>query len=346
MNRPLRRFWSALEQVPGLAAVPSEWRCLLGDEYAAVERFLLPTQRIAGSVRTAGRTCVHEIRRWKGEYLSVCPDGCDTVTLPREELVIHRIDVARLGREIADVLCLDAPTVEAVSRVAGTWPIADYIPYAGFRFAAYLVVSGEPDDINRGVDALCAVGEPFILIAPSGSVFRQSTADAVKRAGSCFLALAELVGQDGDKKLTLSHRRTAQDVLADFRAVHVPQPKASDSMVFFPTPADARWGDVSIRFNDRHSVYVSVKGESGVYHFAQMGMANKKNAKPTEQWQLLERFAEGHGLLDWRNRNADRKNQKRKERLAKDLQRFFRIEGDPFVLEGDGWRSRFVVSVR
>lgn len=77
-----------------------------------------------------------------------------------------------------------------------------------------------------------------------------------------------------------------------------------------------------------------------------MGMANRKNAKPTVQWELLETFAEAHGLLDWRNRKASRKNQKRKENLAADLQRFFRIEGDPFALEGDGWRARFAVSVR
>jgi len=113
-----------------------------------------------------------------------------------------------------------------------------------------------------------------------------------------------------------------------------------------PTPSGARWEDVSIRFTDRHSVYVTVKGASGTYHFAQMGMANKKNAKPTVQWLLLGAFAEGHGLLDWRNRKADRKNQKRKENLPADLQRFFRIDGDPFAIESDGWRVRFSVSVR
>ena len=75
-------------------------------------------------------------------------------------------------------------------------------------------------------------------------------------------------------------------------------------------------------------------------------MANKKNAKPTVQWLLLGAFAEGHGLLDWRNRKADRKNQKRKENLPADLQRFFRIDGDPFAIESDGWRVRFSVSVR
>jgi len=220
VTRRFERFWQALEQVPDLAAVPVEWRALLGGDFAAAGRFLLPTPRIAGSVRSTapGRTCVHEVRRWKGRFLSVCPDGCESAELTRDEVTVHRLDV--------------------------------------------------------------------------------------------------------------------------------PQPKADDGMVFFPTPAGARWSDVSIRFIDRHSVYVTVKGVSGTYHCTQMGMANRKNAKPTVQWLLLETFAEGHGLLDWRNRKADRKNQKRKENLAADLQRLFRIEGDPFTLEGDGWRARFAVAVR
>ena len=102
---------------------------------------------------------------------------------------------------------------------------------------------------------------------------------------------------------------------------------------------------MSIRFMDRHSVYITVKGTTGKYHCTQMGMASKKNAKPTVQWLLLETFAEGHGLLDWRNRKSDRRNQKRKEKLVKNLQRFFRIDGDPFIIEGDGWRAHFEVEV-
>jgi hypothetical protein len=76
-----------------------------------------------------------------------------------------------------------------------------------------------------------------------------------------------------------------------------------------------------------------------------MGMANRKNAKPTVQWLLLETFAEGHGVLDWSSRKADRKNQKRRENLADNLQRFFRINDDPFVVECNGWRACFDISI-
>jgi len=346
MSRQLKRLWPALERVPDLAGVLGEWRSLLGDEYEFAGRFLLPTKRIARSVRciAPGRTCVHEIRRWKGEYLSVCPDGCETATLPRDEVVVHRLDVTALAREIAEALGLEHVPAEPMPNLAGVWRIGDYFPLSGFRFPVCLVLTGEPDLLRSAIDGLAARGDPFILIAPTRSALTQALADLLKRAKACFLPLSELLGQGDNGWLALLDGHTADSVFAEFRAAHVPEPKDDDGMVLFPTPAGARWEDVSIRFIDRHSVYINVQGVTGKYHFAQMGMANKKNAMPTVQWLLLETFAEGHGLLDWRNRKADRKNQKRKENLAADLRRFFRIDDDPFVNEGDGWRSRFRIA--
>ena len=349
MTEPLRNLWHAIESVPDLAAVPAEWRSLLGSEYEPVRWLLLPTQRLAGSVKSPvpGRSCVHEIRRFKGEYLSVCPDGCDTVTVPRDEIVVHKLDMPALCRQIAEALGLEAAAPEALPHLPKAVNIGAYVPYSGQRFAACLAAVGEPQDMRRAVDVLSAEGRPFILLALTRGAFDQACAEGVKRTQSCFVALAETLGLDGRGRLAMLDGRTPAGVFAEFLAVHVPQPRADDGMVFFPTPADARWEDVSIRFmaGDRHAVFVSVREVSGVFHYAQMGMANRKSAKPTKQWLLLEAFAEGHGRIDWRNREADRKNQKRKENLAADLKRFFRIEGDPFANEGDGWQARFAVAV-
>lgn len=348
MSRPLKQFWSALERVPDLAGVPGEWRSRLGGEHQLAGRFLLPTRRIARSVRcfAPGRTCIHEIRKWKREYLSVCPDGCETETLPRDEVVVHRLDVAVLAREIGEALGLALLPAEPMPDLAGVWRIGDYFPLSGYRFPVCLAFAGEPDHLRSAMDGLAARGEAFILVTPTRSALTQVLADLLTRAKACFLPLAEVLGQGDGDRLALLDGHSVASVFAEFRAAHVPEPKDDDGMVIFQTPAGARWEDVSIRFADRHSVYVTVKGASGMYHFAQMGMANKKNAKPTVQWDLLETFAEGHGLLDWSSRKADRKNQKRRENLAANFQRFFRIDGDPFTVEGNGWRAKFAVAVR
>jgi len=278
MSRQLKQLWPALERVPDLAGVLGEWRSLLGDEHQLVGCFLLPTKRIARSVRCTapGRTCVHEIRRWEGEYLSVCPNGCETATLPRDEVVVHRLDVAMLAREIAEALGLELLPAEPMPDLAGVWRIGDYFPLSGYRFPVCLALTGEPDLLRSTIDGLAARGEPFVLAAPTRSAFTQTAADLLKRAKACFLPLSELLGQGDSGRFALLDGHTADSVFAEFRAAHVPEPKAEDGMVLFPTPPGARWEDVSICFMDRHSVYINVQGVTGKYHFAQMGMVNKK----------------------------------------------------------------------
>lgn len=115
----------------------------------------------------------------------------------------------------------------------------------------------------------------------------------------------------------------------------------------FETPAGARWRDVAIRFHDAHTVSVRVLGATGLFHYAQMGMADGRTTLPTAQWALLRTFAEAPGgVLDWKNSEARRANKKRCETLAKDLAAFFGIdEGSPFEYckRSKGWRA--VVSV-
>jgi hypothetical protein len=228
MNCPFKRLWSAIERLPDLAAVPGEWRSLLGSEYELVGRFLLPTQRIAlsGKSTAPGRNCVHEFRPWKGEYLSVCPDGCETVTLSRDEVVVHRLDVAALGREIAEAMGLEALPAEAVPELPNVLQIGEYVPLGGHRFPVCLVFTGEPDQLRCDVDGLAARAEPFVLLAPTRSAVTQACADLFKRAKSSFLPLNELLGQGDDGRLALLDGHTADNVLADFRAIHVSQPAA------------------------------------------------------------------------------------------------------------------------
>jgi len=226
MNRAFKRLWSAIERLPDLAAVPGEWRSLLGSEYELAGRFLLPTQRIArsGKCTVPDRNCVHEFRPWKGEYLSVCPDGCDTVTLPRDEVVIHRLDAAALGREIGEAMGLEALPAEAVPELPNVLRIGEYV-LAGHRFPVCLVFTGEPDQLRCDVDGLAARAEPFVLLAPTRSAVTHACADLFKRAKSSFLPLNELLGQGDDGRLALLDGHATDNVLADFRAIQVSQPE-------------------------------------------------------------------------------------------------------------------------
>ncbi len=140
---------------------------------------------------------------------------------------------------------------------------------------------------------------------------------------------------------------SAQRALRAFADIHTPAPARPDGgLVFFPTPPNATWGDLTIRFVDGHTVAIRVGTEYVTYHYAQLGMADGRNAKPTKQWELLVAFARNNGVLTWRSSDADRKNKKRRELLARDLKAVFRIDGEPILATdgGKGWQTTFVLA--
>ncbi len=120
---------------------------------------------------------------------------------------------------------------------------------------------------------------------------------------------------------------------------------AKESVMRFPTPRGAKWGDVQIRLKDGHTVWVRVGSESGNYNYTQMGMIDRRNSSTTMQWKLLYQVAENRGYLSWGEPGAHWRNKRCKYRLKRDLQRFFGIEGDPFRLIDNkkGWQARFQI---
>ncbi len=343
-------FWPALEAVPGLSAVDAEWRTQIGDEYAPAKSFLRPNGRRASSHPCTDRPgcgCAHEVvEHGPDDIVAVCRCGRDCATFPlkQSDIVVYELDRTAFHQAVASTFKLMGKP-ESAPELHQTTRIGVYSPYAGFRFPVYLTIQLEPGDFHNVLSGLASQTEgPFVLLAPTGDLSRARSDRLLSKRRSAFIPLTEEVILAGRGKLLL--RRSLDDILSSFRAAHLPSPEGNGSMVFFPTPPDATWRNVSIRFTDSHTVLVRVKSVSKKCHYAQMEMANKKSSKPTVQWDLLYSFAKERGVLDWSSRHAHRLNQKRREILARNLQSFFRIEGDPFCLTGDGkgWRARFRIS--
>jgi len=325
--------------------IPRGWRSMLGDEFSLVARFLLPTQRLAGSVKcpVPYRYCVHEVIFWKGEYVTSCPDGCDSETLSREDIVIHRIDIASLGREIAAALELEAVPVEEVPNVFA-WHVANYAPSAGFRFPVFLSCIGEPSELEQAALALTVSDSPFFLMIPTRTPITQRLTDILARAKSSLFIADEIIGMDTAGQLALLND-SPKMTIAKFHEVHVPQTGPTGDLFLFPTPPGAAWSDVSILFKDAHTISAAAGGSAHVLNYSQLGMVDKNTSNPSKQWELLYRFALGNGKLDWRNTKPTIRDRKQKSRLTADLTRIFRIEGHPFLFDGDGnWHAAFVVT--
>jgi hypothetical protein len=341
------KLWQALEVVPGLAAVEAAWRAYLGTDYDSVRAFFRPSGKLASShscIVPNGCGCEHEVIVHAPEDIVAvcrCESGCETFPLDRSDIVVYELDRALLDAAVAAAFGL---VIEGGSKtdLHGTTRIGIYFPYAGFRFPAYLTIQLEPTELEEVVDGLLGRNDsPFILLAPTRDLCLSAVEDRLSRRRSTFVPLSENLAIVEKERFQLL--RPLDDILSGFRSAVLPEIKDDDGMVFFPTPPDATWRDVTIRFKDGLTVFVKAKSASGTFSYTQMGMANKKSANPTLQWKLLQSFAEESGVMTWKSPHADRKNQKRREVLGKNLQRFFRIESDPIALteNGKGWRVLF-----
>ena len=350
MRSSPRGFWQALGTVPGLSAVAAEWQMRIGEGYESAKPFLRPSGTLASSHPCTERRpcgCAHAVVEHGPEDIVAvcrCGRGCTTFPLNRSEIAVYELDRTAFDQAVAGAFNLmGEPHTE--NGLHQTTRIGVYSPCAGFRFPVYLTIQLEPDDFHHVVSGLVSrTDEPFILLAPTHDLCTAPTERMLASRKSAFIPLEEALDLAGRRKLRL--RRLLDDILASFRAAHLPAPTDDGSMTFFPPPPDANWSDISIRSVDGHTVSIKVKSEQGVFNYTQMGMASQKDTEPTVQWDLLGKFAEEYGVLDWNSRHADPRNQKRRENLARNLRSFFRIEGDPFRLTDDqkGWQARFWIS--
>jgi len=179
-------------------------------------------------------------------------------------------------------------------------------------------------------------------MVPSRRSLRPRGEELLLRREAGLVPLDE--GTEIDEHGRLAASAYGRRVLDEFRRSLVPTVEEPSDTAFFPTPPNSAWGDVRIRLVDGHTAAVVVGAAHGVFSYVQMGMVNRKSGAPSVQWELLRIFAANHGILTWRSPQADRRNQKRREVLGRQLRGFFRIEGDPFVAFDNGWQARFAVT--
>ena len=345
----LMKAWRALESVPDLAELLCVWKELAGDEFVILEAYLRPTQKLSESYpcpRPGGNGCPRRVVRHSDEdIVAVCgcsPRECDTVYLQKSDLIIYELDTSKFFSHINAFLGFRANIVP-VRDATRTWHIGDYIPTAGKSFSVYFVIPTDSTDLSDTVNALsCCEEHEFIVIVTTGDMCHPDAVERLKKKNSSLLTLEDNLVVDENGKIAAA--LTPNEILAEFNSNVLPsQDEKTSSMIIFDTPPEACWGDVMIRFLDGYRVTVTVKGKSATLNFAQMGMVNRRNSEPTVQWKLLWDFAYSPGRI--LARNDRRHNSKQREKLAKALRAFFRIDGDVFQLtdDGKGWEPCFVL---
>jgi hypothetical protein len=338
------RLWRAISNTPELSGVLADWKAIVGDDLSVVGPFMKPLAALALGYPCPymGDGCPRDVIEWDGAFRAVCRSedhSCEELKLERADVVCYELDLVRLGRRLAKVFGLEGE-ITVVDGIRNTVRVGCCCPVAGVSRPVFFMAS-----FLRGrLDALVArLGGSFLLLVPiMGSVASRHTDFLPARDVTVVeLAQATAVSESGELVVTLA----GSEAIRRFAMAGLPisHDEDSDGMAFFPTPAGSAWAEVKLRLIDGNTISIQVREAGGVFNFAQLGMASRKNASPTLQWKLLCDFAYDHGVMTWESRSATRKNRKRREQLGRDLQRFFRIEGDPIELtsDGKGWRTRF-----
>lgn len=340
----LPRLLRTLETLPGLSATKAEWRLRTGDAYPLVEDLLKPTGHTADRMPCLSPSLglhyhsVHEYDDGTAEavYLDDTHD-CPSFRVERHERAIMTPDMAGLCRRICLALGLD-PETEGLSLPRGIHEVGCYYPLESFRFPVVLALKPCSADVEAALQAVAAlVDGEFIFLTATPTRFSDRSAKLITARRVLARALAKcLVVSDG----TLAGSNSWNTDMIAFRDQAVPKP--GPAKAFFPTPPRARWADVTIRFVDGHTVSVDVAGVKGRYSYVEMEMANRRESRPSKQWDFLYEIAENHGTIDFDMGNA-RKNKSWKYELSSDLRSFFHIKDDPFIYdESTGcWQVRF-----
>lgn len=278
---------------------------------------------------------------FRDEFFGVPPDGDETIRLTRQELAVFNLHDVLLVQRLAGLLGF-APAAQAIPGRPQTAVIGTLTPSAGYRFKVFLAVPGDPDDFRRTVEAVAVrTRRPFLLCVPTRRFCAPDVEELLSACAGGLLPLDECLEMDERHRLHLTD--DGRTFLADFLELHLPKREAGEKPTYFATPADASWCDVRMRFLDGETVTVTVGEEVVTLNYTQLGMASRRNGRPTRQWELLRIFAAGYGQFDWSNRQADRRHQKQKELLSKRLRAFFRIDGEPIRAAGNGWQTRFSI---
>ncbi len=340
----LPRLLRTLETLPGLSATKSEWRLRTGDAYPLMADLLKPTGHIDDRMPCISPLLglhyhsVHEYDDGTAEavFLDDTHD-CSSFPVERHERAVMTPDMAGFCRRICLALGLD-PETEGLSLPRGIYEVGCYYPLESFRFTVVLALKPTAVEAEESLHAVAALRDgPFVFLTATPTRFSDRSAHLITARNVLARALIQclLVSEN-----TLASTKSWSADIAAFRDKVVP--KSGPVMAFFPTPPRTPWADVTIRFVDGYTVFVNAAGVTQRLSYTEMGMANRRESKPSKQWEFFYEIAENHGAIDFDMGNA-RKNKSWKYELSSDLRSFFHIKDDPFIYdESTGcWQVRF-----
>jgi hypothetical protein len=195
----LKRFWQAVESLPSLAAVETEWLAWLRGDYHFIKPFLRPCRDRASSFpRPDGGLPYQVIEHGRDDLVGVCQETDETITLSRSQIVVYELDQQRLATQVAGALGLGGAN-RIVVQDARLFSLGSFRP-TGHSAAAFLILPSDAADVTSGAASLISQAlSPFLLLTPTRRFVTAELDLRLRSIGSANLPLVDalVVADDG-----------------------------------------------------------------------------------------------------------------------------------------------------
>lgn len=224
------RLWRALEQMGGpdgfeAAGVAAFWREKIGEEFNIIKGTLLRTMPDPADCYPCLRECgcQHEvIRHDSGRIVGVCDCeewNCDDIPLTEADLVMHELNLSKLGRAIANAF--DCNAKEIGFPLQGTRQVA---AFGNAALPVVLTIQRDPQELR---DVIAQLGirlrKGFVLLIPTSRLVDATVVELLSNAKAGFFDLESHVTLLPSGKLQ-AHRKAGEL----FRP-YLPEPEPSAS---------------------------------------------------------------------------------------------------------------------
>jgi len=188
-------FWQALEQLPGLVAVPAAWRVVAGEDFELVRPALLRARPSTAESFPCPRGCGcghRVVERGGGSFVAVCDCeswNCEDIPLTRADVTPLELNWSKLGRAVTKAF--DCDVRETDFGFSGTKQIASF---ASAALPVVLTIQHDRDEFRSVVGQLVArLRERFILLAPTSRWLDGNSKELLANAHAGFFDLESWV---------------------------------------------------------------------------------------------------------------------------------------------------------
>lgn len=347
----LRRFWKALEQIPGGEADALEWRQRLGEEWQLASRYLRPTNALAEAVSCpspGGDECPRKvIDVGGGRYRAVCrarPRLCDTLDLKDTDVAILALDRPKLFKELAAALDSSPTTPPRQSR-APVVEIGRYAVVAGVSAPVFMAMPDPRDRLGEADFRAAGLSSgPAVILLLASTALPPAVRGRMHDTRHDILLLPEVIG--GVRARGLVPLQPAGVILHRVRGALQAGLTQGKTVPGWLLPPDTQWEQITMRLTSREVIACTVFQETRTLDPGALGLSKARSGKAATAWVIVTALARNRGHLRIRDPKARESGKKQIEAVRAALKAYFGLTEDPIPWKRSKkeYIARFVIS--